>query len=458
MTGPRRYHPLYALGFLRRTLLLYLLPLVQVLFAWDWEALRTALAQGMALFIFLSAVSGLILHASRWELAGDGALCLRWNFFVQWERRVRSGELAVIQIERPLLARLTGASLLTFYPAAKGQGGPVRLWVRRRDAVQLADALMPAPPERILHPKGGERLALVLLGANSLSTLLLVLFSLQESRPYRPSGELLALSQINQFAAFAAIWLPAGLAWLVTALVFLFGLSLARSYGHTVRYEVWRGGGVLASQGGLIRRVERRFRLDRLSCAEVRLSPVARLLRRYPVYLTAGCYNGAEAPLFVYKAGQEQLLQELLPGLRLPPARRDPTRGRSLAFFLPAGLPFGSFLLLTLLSLQLLPEVTVLLALPALFFLGCLLEAVEGFFREGAWLTGGRLTFRRQKGMRLHCVCLFCPGPTLTLTQTPWSMAARRADLKLVLPGGTRWKLRSLPVDRALECAAFWEA
>ena len=45
----RGFHPFAVLHFLRKTILLYLLPLLQVLFARNWAALRTALVQGAAL-------------------------------------------------------------------------------------------------------------------------------------------------------------------------------------------------------------------------------------------------------------------------------------------------------------------------------------------------------------------------------------------------------------------------
>jgi hypothetical protein len=44
----RGFHPFAVLHFLRKTILLYLLPLLQVLFARNWAALRTALVQGKA--------------------------------------------------------------------------------------------------------------------------------------------------------------------------------------------------------------------------------------------------------------------------------------------------------------------------------------------------------------------------------------------------------------------------
>ena len=53
----RGFHPFAVLHFLRKTILLYLLPLLQVLFARNWAALRTALVQGAALLAVIAAVS-----------------------------------------------------------------------------------------------------------------------------------------------------------------------------------------------------------------------------------------------------------------------------------------------------------------------------------------------------------------------------------------------------------------
>ena len=46
----RSFHPFAVLHFLRKTILLYLLPLLQVLFARNWAALRTALVHKALLF------------------------------------------------------------------------------------------------------------------------------------------------------------------------------------------------------------------------------------------------------------------------------------------------------------------------------------------------------------------------------------------------------------------------
>ena len=401
---------------MRRTLLLYLVPLVQVLFRRDWAALSTALAQDLVLF------------------------CL----------------LAAVQIERPVAYRLAGACRVTLYPALLPRRQAVTLCLKRRDAALLADCLMPAPEQEVYHPAGGERLAFVLLGANSLSTLLLVWLAMRQSDS--AAGQI-AWQQLGQAAAWAARWLPAGLAWVLTAWTFLFGASLLRSFSHTVRYTVWRGGGVLASRGGLFLRVERRFRLDRLTCAEVRLSPAARLLRCYPVYLTAGSCS-ADDPLFVYRAGQEALVRRLLPGFEMPPRRRltfAQVRGRSLVFLAPGGGCLAFFLLLLLVASWALPAAVPLLALPAAVCALWLAFEAEGLFREGVWPVGRRLTFLRQRRMSLCCVCIFSPAAALRITQSPWAVLRGRASLTFAYPGRLRETVRSIPLADAQTCAAFLE-
>ena len=71
----RGFHPFAVLHFLRKTILLYLLPLLQVLFARNWAALRTALVQGAALLTVLAAVraAGGWMHREPCGCAGGWA-------------------------------------------------------------------------------------------------------------------------------------------------------------------------------------------------------------------------------------------------------------------------------------------------------------------------------------------------------------------------------------------------
>ena len=265
---------------MRRTLLLYLVPLVQVLFQRDWAALTTALVQDAALFCLLAAVSWVMLRASSWELDAGGVLRLRWGpCWSPLSGPSRAASWRRSQIERPVAYRLAGACRVTLYPALLPKRQAVTLCLKRRDADRLADCLMPAPVQETYHPAGGERLAFGLLGANSLSTLLLVWLAIRQGDS---AAEQMAWQQLGQAAAWAARWLPAGLGLAADGLDLpLWGKPAAQFQPHRPLQPSGGAAGCWPAGAGCSLRVERRFRLDRLTCAEVRLfagGPPAALL------------------------------------------------------------------------------------------------------------------------------------------------------------------------------------
>lgn len=301
----KRFHPFAVLHLLRKTILVYLLPLVQVLFARNWAALWAALVQDLVLFALLSAACWAVLHASGWQTDAHGNLLVRWRLGIRLDRTLRADMLAALTIDRPVVYRLAGASRLTLYPA--GQKKPMTLIVSHADARELADRLLPLEQPVVHRPHGGEKMVFAVLGANGLSTLALLALALRQSRPYAP----------------------------------------------------------------------------------------------------------------------------------------DITR-RSKIYFLPAGLPLGLCLLLTAVSRTTLPTLTLPLLVPDLFFAALLAAAFVGYRREGAWMQDDHLTLRRQKGFHLHCVCALHPDLCLTVQQSPWAVAAHRANLTLIFPGRLKQKVRSV--------------
>ena len=117
----RRLHPFTVLRFLRKTLVVYLLPLVQVLFERNWTALHTALRQDALLFLLLCAVSWGILRVSSWSMDDTGVFHLYWRLGIRLDRALRGEMLAALTIDRPLLYRMAGASRLTLYPVGAAQ-------------------------------------------------------------------------------------------------------------------------------------------------------------------------------------------------------------------------------------------------------------------------------------------------------------------------------------------------
>lgn len=151
----RRLHPFTVLRFLRKTLAVYLLPLVQVLFERNWTALHTALRQDALLFLLLCAVSWGILHVSSWSLDDTGVFHLHWRLGIRLDRALRGEMLAALTIDRPLLYRMAGASRLTLYPVGAAQKHTLSVCLPKADAEAVADQLMPLVKPALHRPAGG---------------------------------------------------------------------------------------------------------------------------------------------------------------------------------------------------------------------------------------------------------------------------------------------------------------
>ena len=439
----RGFHPFAVLHFLRKTILLYLLPLLQVLFARNWAALRTALVQGAALLTVLAAVSAAVLHAGRWRVDAQGTLRVRWRLGVRLDRCLKASQLAALTIERPLLYRLAGASRVVLYPA--GQKRTLTLLLSAQNAQFLADRMMPRRDAVAHTPRGGEKLAFTVLGANGLSTLILWWLAIHQTQSYAPDAQTAALAQLGQLAAFAARWLPLGTAWLLVLAGTLFCISLVRSALQAVHYTVWRTDTQLGSRGGLVRRYEMRLRLCQLNYADLRRSPATWALHYCPVFVSAGACR-PELPLFVWREGTP-LLRELLPEMaQLPPDTRADTTDRSMVFFLPAGIPLALCLLLTAVSRTTLPALTLPLLIPTGVFAALLGAAAVGWHREGVWQQQGQLLLCRQHRFHLHQLCVFHPDTGFTALQSPWAVTVQRANLTLVFPGKEKVTVRSVPL------------
>lgn len=143
MTRQRHYHPLAALRFLRKAVVVCLLPLANALLEFSLNALLTALRQDAALLLFLCGASSILLEASSWALDEAGVLRLRWAFLSKQERIIRGEALAALTIERPLFFRLLGASRVVLYPVGQPAKRAVTLYLHKEDAQELADRLMP---------------------------------------------------------------------------------------------------------------------------------------------------------------------------------------------------------------------------------------------------------------------------------------------------------------------------
>ena len=152
MTREKHFHPIAALHFLRKTLAVYLIPLVNVLFERNWEAFWLALRQDAVLFALLCGVSWVILERSSWQLDEAGVLHLRWRLLVQMDTRVRACSFAAVLGSRTLTA-YAGIALPTRQVVPRRAITSVRQL--RTPLLRLAGAsvlIVTAPGARLILP------------------------------------------------------------------------------------------------------------------------------------------------------------------------------------------------------------------------------------------------------------------------------------------------------------------
>ena len=255
MSREKHFHPLAALHLLRKTLLVYLLPLVQVLFDRNWDALRAALRQELVLLFFISAVCWAVYYGGRWQVDAEGTVHVSWRLGVRLDRALRAEGLAALILEQPLLYRLTGACRVVLYPV--GQTKTITLYLTRQQAEELADVLLPVTDPLWHAPKGGEKLAFTVLGANGLSTLILWWLAIHQTQSYAPDAQTAALAQLGQLAAVSRTTLPA----LTLPLLIPTGVFAALLGAAAVG---WHREGVWQQQGQLLLCRQHRFHLHQL--------------------------------------------------------------------------------------------------------------------------------------------------------------------------------------------------
>ena len=208
-------------------------------------------------------------------------------FISKRERIIRGEALAALTIERPLSSGCSGPAgwCSTRWASLPSELSPFICTKKTRRSLPTADACpgpdLPPPCRGRAGRAGG-------FGCQCLSTLALTYLAIRQSRPFPLTAEAVALSRLNVLVRFAAHWLPAGAAWMLVLAGALFGISLARSFVQTVHYTVWHTADQLGSRGGWLSRFEFRVRSSEISYADVRVSPIARLMKRWPVFVVAG--------------------------------------------------------------------------------------------------------------------------------------------------------------------------
>lgn len=443
----RRFHIIFTLRYLRYGLLLCAVPMLRALMEFDLDSLWLALTQDAAILLTSAAAALVLWHATAfaWE---EGAVHIAQGVFLRRCETFSQASIAALEIMRPLSCRMLGASCVTLYFRTNAAPRRYSLYLRKRDAAAVADALLPVCTENaVFEPTGFERLTFVMLSANILTSSLFALWGV------RQMDELLdgafghrAVETLRGAALFAARFLPVGTAFLLTlgfaVTAFTFFYALVRTAG----FQVCRNGGVIISRGGFLTRIERRILVSCVSACDTRVSLPARLMRRYPVYLSAGSYHGGDLPVLVYKKGEEQAIECLLPGFSPPDGPLcEPKRKSPVQYLWKPGTWLTLSLAVCGVASYRMPRMLPMLAVPAVLSLLSLLVSLEGFFREGFCKNGNRtLSVCFTRLFTRHEVCVLTPDLAYTITENPFSVSGGRCDLRVHLPCGVNYRVRGV--------------
>lgn len=449
-----RFHILYAFQQFKKRWILLLLPPINALVQFDLPGLITSLIAEAAVILLLAVGSVLVWQNAWWELQGN-ALTVATGIWWHQEVTLRPRDLACVEVYRGLLQRLLGAARVNLYYAH--QKGNVMLYLPWGDAQPLADALMapPAPGSRVYRPKGLDRVGLAAVSSNLFAGIWLLFLTRRQTAQVldelafidRQQLEQAALSQLELVEEYAALFLPAGLAWLVTGAMLFWLWALVASALRTARFSVAGDGERIRTRSGILTLVTRTVDLSCVTAVDLSQSPAARITRCYPVYLRAGSFAGKDVPICLYRVGREHYLNALIPDCPLwTKVGISPLKDRSIPAFLAGpGLCGGVCLVLYLVSGWALPQVSWVLGLLVLVCAFWGFFQLEGFFREGiTFLARDRVLVRYVKGFTHHRVMVVTPQAGYLLYQTPYNLPYGRCNLRVRLPAGQRLRVRSI--------------
>lgn len=447
MNRQRRFHIIFAVHYLRYGLLLCLVPMLQALLAFDLDSLWAALRQDAVILLACAAAALALWRATAFRLE-DGAVKVTQGVFYRSYHTFGRASIAALEIARPLYCRMLGASRITLYFKTNASPKSYSMFLHKKDAAAVADVLLPVRSDTsVFEPTGFERLSFVMLSANIITSSAFALWGVKQlDEVLGQNFQQIALDTFHEAELFAARYLPTGLAFLVTLGFAVTGFTFLYALLHTAGFKVCRNGGVIISKGGFVTLIERRILVACVSACDVCVTPPARLLRRYPVYLSAGSFRGGDLPVLVYKKGEERTVECLLPNFCPPdgplcmPARKSPVQ-----YLWQPGTLLALSLGLCGVASYAMPQILPMLFVPAVLALAGLLVSLEGFFREGLRKNANRtLSVCYTRFFTRHEVCVFTPDLSYTLLENPFSVSGGRCDVRVHLPCGLQYRVRGV--------------
>lgn len=453
-----RYHIFATFKYIKYGFVICFVPLINAIIKFNLPALFTALRQDAVILAVMVPVSLILWRHSNFTLT-DSEFCTSNGIFVFQAKHFSRAAITAVELHRSFYLRPIGATQLIIYFKS---GYPVKscsVYLKKADACRIADILAPvrkAPTH--YEPSGWERISFVMLSANIITTAVFVIYTFNRiSKLFGDGVKKLALIQFYEIEQIVSAVLPAGVSAVFTlCLIFIF-LSVLISFLRTAGFSVSRADGIIISRGGLITKVERRIIAGCITYSDIRITPVARILRRYPVYIAAGGYEGGDMPLLVYRYGQEENIRRVLPEFDVPKKLHTGGGRRTVSNFLwRAYIYLAVMFVLIAVSTRTVPGLT----LPLYFLLVLVIAytacSLIAYFQEGFRLLPNRTLFIRQnRAFTMHLVSVYTHDFSVKYTQTPLAAKDGKCAIRVYLPNRKKFTVRAVSLHTAKDITFY---
>lgn len=447
MVNGKHFHFVYSLRYIKYALLLCVIPMLRALLYFDLPSLFLALQQDAAILAFIGFLACGFWLAAQYSF-DETHFAITEGLVFRRQHLLRMDSISVLEIVRPLSFRILHASRVILYFKTNTVQKRCTLYLSKKEAERFAALAMPVRQDvSVFEPAGGERLAFVMLSANIVTSSVFGLVTVNRlTDVLGKDAGVFAWERFTKLELLFEHFLPAGLSFLTALLFLAFTFAVLYSLFRTAGFTVCRNGGILISKGGLVTKTERRFKCAAITACDVRVTPAARLLRRYPVFLCAGSFHAGDAPVFAFKNKNRAFLHTLLPEFVLDEPVFKAPKNRSIFQYL--WLPGALFAICTALYIvarNVLPPLAPPLLLPMLLTFLSTLLSIEGYGREHLKRNkNATVSVCYTRFFTRHDVCVLGQDLALRIWQHPISISQGYADVYLHLPAMRRLRVRGM--------------
>ncbi|MDL2215744.1 PH domain-containing protein [Ruminococcaceae bacterium OttesenSCG-928-N02] len=437
-----KLHPVYCFGYVKYILLLAIGPIWAAISARNIDAAFVYLREDFYLFLAVGLFVVALWFATNYSFDGQ-TITVEEGLFFQRTHIIPLENITCLSLEQPFVYRLLGATKITVYFETPSKKPSFSFPLPTKRAQRIAHAIFPLDSlTPFYQPTGRGRFSFAFLSTDVVASLVVIFSVYSQLKQFLGAQwELSAQQGISTIAQIFSIFLPAGLALSVTFLVLVLGAIFTSSLVRTGGFSTSCSERLIVVEGGFFNHREFRFLRSKITSSTIRVSFASRLIKRYPLYISAGGYSGMELPVFLYKKGDEARIRQLLPGFRAPFTKYcDPLAKRPMRYLGPPIALLGASLLALLACWGRAPSLAPFCVAPILLSIGLGLFAIEGVFREGVVKKNGTVSISACRNFTRYITQVYNHDYMVKTTAT--SLNSLQGLCNLTLTTGDRRKLR----------------